>query len=418
MSDSQHQRLWAGVGLLALLLIIFSVTAFNASAPRGAPGRAKPAITQRLPPALSAQVDALIVAPSTIAPVSADEAQEINASVPFSKDPNPAAAPYRFTGTPLDQERAVTCLAAAELYEAGDDDAGQRAVAQVILNRLRHPAYPKTVCGVVFQGQERRTGCQFTFTCDGAMARIPSPTAWKRARGVALEMLGGAVFRPVGYSTHYHTDWVVPYWSGSLDKAAALKTHLFFRWKGSWGRPAAFSWRGAFAEPFIAKLSKLSPGHRSANPAGFDGDSAALASALLEGVGKTPPSLAHVETLPPSVKIIAQLPQSNAFIVQFDAHVDPQGFPLLAKQLCSELPRCNLMAWSSAQKAPSGFPLGTGALTTMLFNYVQEEQGGRTGSFWNCQLAKPAQGGRCLGERQQPAPEKVALSGTAAQPVP
>ncbi|MGJ3626051.1 cell wall hydrolase [Sphingomonas sp. MMS24-JH45] len=84
---------------------------------------------------------------------------------------------------------------------------------QVVLNRLRHPAFPKTVCGVVFQGAERSTGCQFTFTCDGALARQPSPLAWDRARKVAAAALAGAVYRPVGYATHYHTDWVVPYWS-------------------------------------------------------------------------------------------------------------------------------------------------------------------------------------------------------------
>src|SRR3546814_109789 len=124
----------------------------------------------------------------------------------------PAARPFIFSGSPVDLARATDCLAAAQLYEAGDDAVGERAVAQVVLNRVRHPAFPKTVCGVVFQGQERATGCQFTFTCDGALARAPTQAAWERARDIARSALAGKVYRPVGYATHYHTDWVGPYW--------------------------------------------------------------------------------------------------------------------------------------------------------------------------------------------------------------
>ena len=102
-------------------------------------------------------------------------------------------------------------------YEARDD--GQAAVAQVVLNRLRHPLFPKTVCGVVFQGSQKTTGCQFTFTCDGAMLRYtPAAAGWSRARDIARLALNGSVYAPVGHATHYHTDWVVPYWSASLEK--------------------------------------------------------------------------------------------------------------------------------------------------------------------------------------------------------
>src|SRR5690606_750773 len=111
------------------------------------------------------------------------------------------ARPFHYTGGEAALARATDCLAAAMIYEAGDDAVGERAVGQVVLNRLRHPAFPKTVCGVVFQGQERATGCQFTFTCDGAMARRPSAAAWERARGLASGMLAGDVYKPVGTST-------------------------------------------------------------------------------------------------------------------------------------------------------------------------------------------------------------------------
>ncbi len=99
-------------------------------------------------------------------------------------------------GSPLDHARALQCLTAAIYYEAAmEPDAGQQAVAQVVLNRVMHPSYPNTVCGVVYQGSERATGCQFTFSCDGAMARAPSAIYWARARRVAERALAGYVYR-------------------------------------------------------------------------------------------------------------------------------------------------------------------------------------------------------------------------------
>ncbi|MGZ8306413.1 MAG: cell wall hydrolase, partial [Allosphingosinicella sp.] len=149
--------------------------------------------------------------------IAPQDAVTINAAVPLSTLPNPAARPFAVAfATPADRLRAVECLTAAVYYEAAvEATAGQQAVAQVVLNRARHPAYPRTVCGVVFQGQERATGCQFTFTCDGALRRTPSASGWARARRVAEEALAGKVFAPVGWATHYHTNRVVPYRSSS-----------------------------------------------------------------------------------------------------------------------------------------------------------------------------------------------------------
>src|SRR3546814_2685764 len=104
----------------------------------------------------------------------------------------PAARPVRLAGGAVNLARATDCRAAAAWYEAGDDPSGERAVVQVVLNRLRHPAFPNTVCGVVFQGSERVSGCQFTFTCDGALARVPSEAAWERARSIARAEIGRA----------------------------------------------------------------------------------------------------------------------------------------------------------------------------------------------------------------------------------
>lgn len=154
-------------------------------------------------------------------------------------------------GSPLDHARALQCMTAAIYYEAAmEPDAGQQAVAQVILNRMMHPSYPDTVCGVVYQGSERMTGCQFSFSCDGAMARAPSPIYWQRARRVAERALAGYVYRPVGTATHYHTTEVYPYWAPSLDFIGTIGAHRFYRWKGAAGRSAAFFNTYNGGEPF------------------------------------------------------------------------------------------------------------------------------------------------------------------------
>jgi spore germination cell wall hydrolase CwlJ-like protein len=143
-----------------------------------------------------------------------------------------------------DRERATDCLAATGYYEAGTRAADQRAVMQVVLNRVRHPAFPHSICGVVFQGAERKTGCQFTFACDGSMARRqPSAAIWRQARITASEMLTGQIEPAVGNATHYHTDWVHPAWSSQMNKIAAIDTHLFFRWRGNIGEPQSFTTR-------------------------------------------------------------------------------------------------------------------------------------------------------------------------------
>lgn len=200
-------------------------------------------------PAMSALEGLRAAAPST--------AEALNAALPLSMLPNPAAAPFVLArGNAVDRERATVCLASAIYYEAATEPIdGQRAVAQVVLNRLRDPAFPKTVCGVVYQGSERTTGCQFTFTCDGSLARAPVALYWNRARQVAEQALAGSVYKAVGRATHYHTDWVVPYWSSSLVKVAVVGSHIFYRWKGDWGAGLSFA-RYAGMEPDVAERGK------------------------------------------------------------------------------------------------------------------------------------------------------------------
>jgi spore germination cell wall hydrolase CwlJ-like protein len=160
--------------------------------------------------------------------LSMEEARETNASIPFVTEQGSARA-FRFHGSPAAHEQAVQCLTTAAVYEAGDDERGQKAVMQVVLNRLASARYPKTVCGVVYQGASRATGCQFSFACDGSQGRRPERAGWSTARTAARRALSGHIFRPVGAATHYHADWVVPYWIGSLDKIAQVRSHIFYR---------------------------------------------------------------------------------------------------------------------------------------------------------------------------------------------
>ena len=144
---------------------------------------------------------------------------------------------------------ALDCMTAAIYYEATSEPiTGQRAVAQVILNRVRHPAFPNTVCGVVFQGSARATGCQFTFTCDGSLARRPNLALWERARAIASASLGGFVETSVGHATHYHASYVQPYWAPNLTKLAAIGSHIFYQWKGRGSDPSSYTARYAGTE--------------------------------------------------------------------------------------------------------------------------------------------------------------------------
>jgi len=177
------------------------------------------------------------------------DAQMINALRPGSLLPPPAARPFVFKGAEEDRLRAEECLTQAIYYEAAIEPIeGMEAVAQTVLNRLRHPAYPKSVCGVVYQGSQRITGCQFSFTCDGSLARVPNEVLWERARGVAQKALGGFVLKSVGTATHYHADYVAPYWAPTLYKIHTIGRHIFYRWTGPWGLPPAFTGRYAGGE--------------------------------------------------------------------------------------------------------------------------------------------------------------------------
>jgi spore germination cell wall hydrolase CwlJ-like protein len=157
-------------------------------------------------------------------------------------DPN-AAPPFVLKTDPADVQQAVKCMAQAVYFEAGFQPVeGQRAIAQVILNRARDKHFPGTVCGVVYEGWKRKTGCQFSFVCDGSLwRRPPNGEELASAEKIAADALNGYVVAAVGTATHYHTWKIDPYWNDSLVKTAQIGDHIFYRWPGKAGQPAALS---------------------------------------------------------------------------------------------------------------------------------------------------------------------------------
>ena len=190
--------------------------------------------------------------PDLYRPLTPEEAQKLNAERPVEAAAANPAAPFKLRADEISRLRAIDCLTQAIYYEAASEGVdGGRAVAQVVLNRVRHGGYPNSVCGVVYQGSQRATGCQFTFTCDGSLARTPVAYLWQRSRQIASEALAGRIFAPVGYATHYHADYVVPYWAASLDKVAVVGRHIFYNFRGASGSRSAFRQGYAGSEPAV-----------------------------------------------------------------------------------------------------------------------------------------------------------------------
>lgn len=281
----------AGVALL-LMTALFAITVIgivqrdpSADAAFYAEAAATPAVREELRRA------AIATSATELRRVSVQDALAINEAIPTANVANPAARPFLMSGaTDAERLRALDCLTAAIYYEAANESTdGQRGVAQVVLNRVRHPAYPATVCGVVFEGARRSTGCQFSFSCDGSLRRSPMPAVWNRARTVAEAALNGFVYAPAGWATHYHANYVVPYWASSLVKTVTVGAHIFYRWRGGWGRPPAFlnryrgaepaiAWRGGFGQPTLQERALA---------AAANGDRDALAAAAAQEAART-----------------------------------------------------------------------------------------------------------------------------------
>jgi hypothetical protein len=223
----------------------------------------------------------------------------------------------------------------------------------VVLNRVRHSAFPGSVCGVVYEGSTRVTGCQFSFTCDGSLYRQPDAVHWKRAYQVAQAALSGAVHAPVGNATHYHADYVVPYWASSLAKNAVIGAHIFYRWNGGWGQPAAFRKAYAGREPNMAAL-------RSAALA------AEAATAHLEREALTPATVAEaVEDIPGAepLPLVPSMRGDKRVAVRFNLAAREATEKLEPKQYVEKVQASDNLKWALSDNptASTEKPLGKAA---------------------------------------------------------
>ncbi|WP_102960282.1 cell wall hydrolase [Mangrovicella endophytica] len=151
------------------------------------------------------------------------------------------AGDHSWAATPLpvtafsDEEQA--CLARGIYFEArGESVMGQAAVGQVILNRVRNPAYPKTICGVVYQNKNWTNRCQFSFACDRIKDRVLEGEAWESARRIAGQVTRGEIWiNEVGSATHYHANYVKPRWAKAMERVDKIGRHIFYRtFGGGW----------------------------------------------------------------------------------------------------------------------------------------------------------------------------------------
>src|SRR5262249_48884078 len=126
----------------------------------------------------------------------------------------------------------IKCLATAIYFEArGESVRGQEAVAQVILNRVKKPAYPKTICGVVYQNAGSYHHCQFSFACDGTSDAIAEKAAWRQALAVARRVVKGgddSIVAEIGDSISYHNTAVSPQWAGRMQRVDRIGHHIFY----------------------------------------------------------------------------------------------------------------------------------------------------------------------------------------------
>ncbi|MGF7155676.1 cell wall hydrolase [Novosphingobium gossypii] len=315
-----------------------------------------------------------------LAEVPADKARQINQAVPFTLAGIERPLPFHMAADTAGYDRALDCLASAALYEAGDNRVAQSAVAQVVLNRVRHPAFPHSICAVVYQGSERASGCQFTFTCDGALRRVPSPAAWYRARQTASGFLAGQIDLSVGMATHYHTDWVHPYWSSSLDKIAQVGTHLFFRWPGTWGRRKSFDVAYNEGEPIQPQLAGLSSAHR----------------VLVPAAPKPPSSSAPVPVAPHS-QVLAVREGDHLILV--DGGGDGDRLALDGLGTCQGQVYCKIVGWDR-RSAGYGSPLNP-TLQTVAFLYVSDKRTGVEIVLWDCARFNRPSEAQCLSEKNR-----------------
>jgi len=245
-------------------------------------------------------------------PESAALALALAAPAEAAAQPASAPAPVAEQVAKPKASRAseLECLTQAVYFEArGESARGQQAVATVIMNRVKNPNFPKTVCGVVYQGANHRNGCQFSFACDGMVERVVESQAWDRARKVAARALSGAVLRDVGSATHFHTVAVAPAWGPQMLRTAQVGLHVFYRFNPHRARRAAppVDNQAVFASAKIAQPMELRFASAVLAPAeAADAPVAAAPRAIAKPELKPAPRLELTPAAPPIAKLDAR----------------------------------------------------------------------------------------------------------------
>jgi hypothetical protein len=218
--------------------------------------------------------------------------------------------------------------------------------------------------------------------------RTPSAAAWQRARDVARMALNGSVYAPVGHATHYHTDWVVPYWSARLEKITEVHTHLFFRWPGAWGGKAAFRRSLAAGEPLIPALGRLSASHYS------------LASDSLvpsEEAAPAADAMAPVRFVDQRVTTGSSAPD-DVFFVALEAGCAAGSHAVSAVNLCGKRARCLVLGWLGHGLVSKQLPLPEAALAGLSFVYRRTAPG-EDAAYWDCATMPREVETQCLPRR-------------------
>lgn len=251
----------SGTGLTATNFVVPAVlatTAVATSSPPVAkvtppiPVPAPAAVAKASPPPVTKPAPEAVPAPTLLAYAPADDA-------PTDGAPFDAVMGKRLNGVTLldaniDANHAwlnaaipasarsateLKCLATAIYFEArGESEKGQIAVAQVVLNRLKNPAYPNTICGVVYQNKNKRNRCQFSFACDGRTDRITDKRSWAASQALARRIMNDdrtLYMADIGAATHYHATYVKPRWARSMKRMDKIGRHIFYKTKyGGW----------------------------------------------------------------------------------------------------------------------------------------------------------------------------------------
>jgi hypothetical protein len=194
--------------------------------------------------------------------------------------------------------------------------------------------------------------------------------------------LKGTVVKRVGLATHYHTDWVLPYWSPTLDKIARVQTHLFFRWKGWWGTPPAFRSGYAGNEPIDPRIAYLAPGLSpesitAAGPAGV-----VIPNVSQATLGKNVPKLID--------------PDRAQFVLQLDKDAFPGSYASTALGICKGKSECTVMGWLKPEQIPTTVPIRPANMQAVSFLYRRRPSMEHDQALWNCRVFKRPDAAQCI----------------------